>query len=93
MSTREHTREARRAQESPRSTKANRSKHDGGNKFAGFIFACLRQIDADPKTSAEEFRLAYVISQYLSRKTKSASRSNRLSLVVSALATVRSADA
>jgi hypothetical protein len=34
------------------------------------IFACLRQIDADPKTSAMEFRLAYVLSQMLNKKTR-----------------------
>jgi DNA-binding MarR family transcriptional regulator len=40
-------------------------------EFTNFIFAMLRQIEADPKTSAMEFRLAYVLSQMLNRKTRS----------------------
>jgi hypothetical protein len=39
-------------------------------KLSSFIFACLKQIDADPKTSAMEFRLAYMISQMINKKTR-----------------------
>jgi hypothetical protein len=43
---------------------------DATGKFTSFIFARLKQIDADPETSAMEFRLAYVISQALNKKTR-----------------------
>jgi len=42
----------------------------GGTNFTSFIFACLKQVDADPKTSAQELRLAFVISQMLNKKTR-----------------------
>jgi hypothetical protein len=37
--------------------------------FTSFIFACLNQVNADPKSSAQEVRLALVISQILNKKT------------------------
>jgi hypothetical protein len=37
---------------------------------SSYVFAWLRQVDTDPKTSAMEFRLAYVISQMLNQKTR-----------------------
>jgi hypothetical protein len=46
---------------------ADQPKRD---EYTSFIFAMLRQVQADPKTSAMEFRLAYVLSQMLNRKTR-----------------------
>jgi helix-turn-helix protein len=44
--------------------------HKSRDSNSSYIFAWLRQIDTDPKTSAMEFRLAYVISQMLNKRTK-----------------------
>jgi hypothetical protein len=41
------------------------------NKYGSYIFAWLRQVDADRETSAQEFRLAYVLSQLFNKKTNS----------------------
>jgi hypothetical protein len=46
-----------------------KSRTSDSANFTGFVFAWLRQVDTDPQTSAMEFRLAYVISQMLSKKT------------------------
>jgi hypothetical protein len=46
------------------------SRSGDGTNFPSFIFACLKQVDADPKTSAMEFRLAFVISQMINKKTR-----------------------
>jgi hypothetical protein len=40
------------------------------NNFTSFIFACINQVDADPETSAQELRLAWVISQMINKKTR-----------------------
>jgi DNA-binding MarR family transcriptional regulator len=39
-------------------------------EWTAYIFACLRQVDADPETSAQELWLAWVISQMLNKKTR-----------------------
>jgi Helix-turn-helix domain len=39
-------------------------------EWTAFIFAILRQVDADPETSAMEMWLVYVISQMLNKKTR-----------------------
>jgi helix-turn-helix protein len=38
--------------------------------FTSYIFACLKQVDSDPETSAQELRLAFVISQMTNKKTQ-----------------------
>src|SRR5882757_7922382 len=40
------------------------------SNFVSFIFACVNQVDADPEISAQEVRLAWVISQMLNKKTR-----------------------
>jgi hypothetical protein len=40
------------------------------SEFSGFKWACLQQIHADPKTTAQELRLAFEISQRLNKKTR-----------------------
>jgi len=49
----------------------NDSPRNGSRQnFTSFIFAVLRQIDADPATTASESRLAYVLSQMLNKKSR-----------------------
>jgi hypothetical protein len=49
---------------------AKNAKYAGESEFAGFLFACLEQVHADPEASAQELRLAFEISQRLNRKTR-----------------------
>lgn len=49
---------------------AIKSRAADSTKFTSFVFACLRQVDADPETSSQELRLAFVISQMLNKKTR-----------------------
>jgi hypothetical protein len=48
----------------------HKSRSGDTSKFTSFIFACLKQVDADPQTSAQELRLAWVISQMLNKETR-----------------------
>jgi hypothetical protein len=49
---------------------ADAPPRNNGRDLASFIFAIFRQIHADPETTANEFRLAYAISQLLNKKTR-----------------------
>jgi len=49
---------------------AKNAKYAGESEFAGFLFACLKQVHADPEASAQELQLAFEISQRLNRKTR-----------------------
>jgi hypothetical protein len=43
---------------------------NAGTNSASFIFAWVNQVESDPKTSPSEFRLAWVISQMINKKTR-----------------------
>jgi hypothetical protein len=47
-----------------------KSRISASTNFTGFIFGWLKQVDSDPETCAQEFRLAWLISQMLNKKTR-----------------------
>jgi hypothetical protein len=52
------------------STNPRNSRAGASTNFTSFVFACVNQVDADLESSAQEVRLAWVISQMLNKKTR-----------------------